>query len=167
MEILWNFQGNFWNNLWKIVRKLVIFLEENCGGTPKKFWKHLEALENLSRGDLKINLALLLSLGGVVLKTDSKVSDLANLRFLVCKILVFLWFLKEGSSNFDFQEGFGNVSKNSCGFYFLWARHSTATCFPAIPPSLVTTSLLVISDLFSLVTAYLVVVLNVSCQFWI
>ncbi len=41
METLWNFQGNFWKNLRKIVRKLQIILEKNSSGTPKKFWKYL------------------------------------------------------------------------------------------------------------------------------
>ncbi len=40
-----NFQGNFWENLEKIVRKYQIILDKNCGETPA----------------LKLNLTLILN----------------------------------------------------------------------------------------------------------
>ncbi len=51
---------NFWKNSQKIVRKLQITLEKYCKRTLKKFWKYLEASENLSKGALKLNPAVLI-----------------------------------------------------------------------------------------------------------
>ncbi len=45
--------------------------------------------------------------------------SLANLKFLDCRVLVITGFLEKESGNFDFLEGFKNVSKSICGFCLL------------------------------------------------
>ncbi len=57
MVTLSKFEGNFWKNLQKIVRKLQIIFEKNCGGTPKELGDMWCAVKNLSRSYSKLNTA--------------------------------------------------------------------------------------------------------------
>ncbi len=57
MEILRNFQGDFWKNL-QLITETQIILQKNCRGTAKKFWKYLGRSRKYARGVSKLYPAL-------------------------------------------------------------------------------------------------------------